>query len=157
MAAARASLFSCSCFFSSVDRPSFSSPAPPSLLRRASQQGEEQRAAPGRKRSQKLSRKSIVRTTNPSSNLHTEFGCKNPHGLRANWEKSRRKPHSLHILVTDATDPVAERAEWGLDEKTRVVPFVWLREWSQQDVPLPETYEQAASVGEGAPRLAPAA
>jgi len=45
----------------------------------------------------------------------------------------------------------------GLGEKTRVAPFSWLQAWTQQDVPIPETYEQAASVGEGAPRLAPAA
>jgi len=58
------------------------------------------------------------------------------------------------VFVTDADDPVAERAEWGLDEKTRVVPFVWLQAWSQQDVDLPETYEAAR---EGAPRPTPAA
>jgi len=62
------------------------------------------------------------------------------------------------VFVTDADDPVAERAEWGLDEKTRVVPFSWLQTWTQQDVPLPDTYDEAARVGEGAPpRLTPAA
>ncbi len=52
------------------------------------------------------------------------------------------------ILVTDAADPLAERAEWGLDEKTRVVPFSWLRAWCMQDVDLPDSYKEAARVGE---------
>ena len=60
------------------------------------------------------------------------------------------------VLITDAADPVAERAAWGLDEKTRVAPFIWLHTWCMQDVPLPDTYD-AARAGEGAPRLTPAA
>jgi len=69
-------------------------------------------------------------------------------GKCVDWEgDATGKPD---VLVTDAADPVAERAEWGLDEKTRVVPFRWLQAWTQQDVPLPDTYEQAARVGEGA-------
>jgi len=62
------------------------------------------------------------------------------------------------VLVTDASDPVAERAAWGLDEKTRVVPFSWLRAWCMQDVDLPDSYDEAARVDEGdPPRLTPAA
>jgi len=62
------------------------------------------------------------------------------------------------VFVTDADDPVAERAEWRLDEKTRVVPFIWLRAWCMQDVDLPDTYDEAARVGEGGmPGLTPAA
>ena len=67
-------------------------------------------------------------------------------GTCVDWEgDATGKPD---ILVTDAADPVAERAEWGLDEKTRVVPFSWLRAWCMQDVDLPDSYKEAARVGE---------
>jgi hypothetical protein len=68
-------------------------------------------------------------------------------GTCVDWEGDATGPPD--VLVTDAEGPVAERAAWGLDEKTRVVPFDWLRAWCLQDVPLPDTYEQAARVGEG--------
>ncbi len=68
-------------------------------------------------------------------------------GSYVDWEgDADGKPN---VFVTDADDPVAERAEWGLDEKTRVVPFSWLRTWSQQDVDLPETYEAARPTPDG--------
>jgi hypothetical protein len=77
-------------------------------------------------------------------------------GTCVDWEGD--KNGAPDVLVTDAADPVAERAQWGLDEKTRVVPFSWIRAWSQQDVDLPDSYEEAARVGEGdPPRLTPAA
>ena len=69
-------------------------------------------------------------------------------GSCVDWEGD--KNGAPDVLVTDADDPVAERAEWGLGENTRVVPFSWLRAWCMQDVELPDSYDEAARVGEGA-------
>ena len=76
-------------------------------------------------------------------------------GTCVDWEGDANG--APNVLVTDSPDPVAERAAWGLDQTTRVVPFSWLSMWSQQDVDLPDTYDEAARVGEGGPpRLTPA-
>ena len=67
------------------------------------------------------------------------------------------------VMVTDAADLVAERAEWGLDEnKGSAVQLAASVVHAAactvlQDFELPNTYDEAARVGEGAPRLTPAA
>ena len=58
-------------------------------------------------------------------------------------------------MVTDAADPAGERDSWGLGHETKLVPFAWLQAWVQQDIDLPDTYADAATLAAAVPPPAP--